>query len=518
MNVELTLPVVAIGHQPMGIEDVLDLAYGRAHAAIDRDPATVGRIDAAAGLLSRMIGDGSKVYGVTTGVGDSVTTAVADAQVHQLPLNLLRFHGCGVGPDFDEVQAAGIVAVRLASLARGHSGVRREVLERLVLLLNQRVLPKIPSIGSVGASGDLTPLSYLAALLVGEREALVSGRIVPAVAALQALGVPPLTLAAKESLSLMNGTAVMTALACLCFDRARRLTRWVAALTAVQSDVLRGNPAHFDARLFALKPHPGQALVARWIAEDIEYLPQRPRDAQRLQDRYSIRCVPHIAGVTLDALAWMREWIETEINSVNDNPILDPDSGEVLHGGNFYGGHIGFAMDGLKTAVANLADLLDRQLVQLCDAKMNNGLPDNLVGVSGAAASAHHGFKAMSISASALAAEACKLTMPASVFSRSTECHNQDKVPMATIAARDCLTVLELAETSAALVTLAACQAVDLRHGKQCHSRAKALHASVRAQIGMVTEDRRMDGDIAQVLAMYRAGKLDIGSAEVAPG
>lgn len=512
MTVDAPVPVVLLGHQPLNIEDILDLAHGRAHAALDHHPETLARIDAAANLLAQMVSENRAVYGVTTGVGDSVTTQVGEDQVGDLPLNLLRFHGCGTGPVLGEVEAAAVVATRLASLSRGHSGVRRSVLDRLCLLLNHRILPVIPSIGSVGASGDLTPLSYVAALLVGEREAWVAGQQVPAEDALRDKGLPPLRLVAKESLSLMNGTSAMTALACLAFTRAQRLTRWMATLTAVQSDVLQGNPAHFDARLFALKPHPGQAQVARWIAADLEYPRLRPASPVRLQDRYSIRCAPHIIGVLSDALAWMRPWLETELNSVNDNPILDPETGDVLHGGNFYGGHVGFAMDSLKAAVASMVDLLDRQMVQLCDPKMNHGLPANLVGVTGPAQSAHHGFKAMAIATSALAAEAGRMSMPVAVFSRSTECHNQDKVPMATISARDALAVLDLAETAAAMVTLAAVQAVDLRKQHGCHQRSRQLHASLRTAVPMVQADRRMDRDIARVLELVNTGALDIGS------
>jgi len=245
----------------------------------------------------------------------------------------------------------------------------------------------------------------------------------------------------------------MTGIACLAYRRAHRLARLASALSAVASDVLRGNPSHFDERIFALKPHPGQMACARWIREDLEYRgasspgPSSPVGASspakpRIQDRYSIRCAPHVIGVLLDALAAFRPLIETEVNSVNDNPIVDAERDEILHGGNFYGGHVAFAMDGLKTAVANVADLLDRQMAQLCNPMTSNGLPADLVARTGAERVAHHGFKAMQISASALTAEALKLTMPASVFSRSTESHNQDKVSMGSIAARDCQRVL----------------------------------------------------------------------------
>jgi histidine ammonia-lyase len=219
--------------------------------------------------------------------------------------------------------------------------------------------------------------------------------------------------------------------------------------------------------------------------------------------------------VLLDALSAFRPLLETEVNSVNDNPIIDAEVDETLHGGNFYGGHVAFAMDGLKAAVANVADLLDRQMALLCNPMTNNGLPGDLVGQAGAARLAHHGFKAMQITASALTAEALKLTMPASVFSRSTESHNQDKVSMGSIAARDCQRVLDLTETVAAVELLALCQGLDLRGGP-AHPRARALHGAVRAVAARNDADRRQDGDIARVLGLHRAGALPAGTADFA--
>lgn len=501
-----------LGGAPLSIEQVVALAEGRAVPALTEDPEYRAFLAKGAEHLARRLAAGEVVYGVTTGFGDSCETAVPPEHIAEMPLNLMRFHGCGTGRIFDEVEAAAIVAVRLAALARGWSGVRVSVLERLCDLLRHRVLPRIPAEGSVGASGDLTPLSYVVAALVGEREVSYRGAVVPADAALRAAGIEPLTLAPKESLALMNGTSVMVGLGCLAFARARALARLCAALTAVGSDVLGGNPAHFDDRLFAAKPHPGQRACARWIREDIEY--PRPAAPPRIQDRYSIRCAPHIIGVLLDALPWVRSWLEIEVVGANDNPLIDPETGEVLHGGNFYGGHACFALDALKTAVANLADLVDRQLALVCNPDTSAGLPANLVARRGLDRAAHHGFKAMQISASALTAEALKLTMPASVFSRSTECHNQDKVSMGTIAARDCLRIVELTETVAAIGVLAMCQAVDLRGGQNCHRRARALHAAVRARVPMVDADRRQDHDIATVLAMHRAGALPVGEVD----
>lgn len=510
---------VTIGADGLTIEDVVRVAHG---AGLRIDPGLQARLAASVAHLEQRLLAGDVVYGVNTGFGDSCVNAVASEHVTAMPLNLIRFHGCGTGTLLTPVESAAVTAVRVAALARGWSAVRPLVLERLCELVTRRVLPAIPSEGSVGASGDLTPLSYVAALLIGERECWADGRVQPAAPVLQALGLAPLTPGPKESLALMNGTSVMVGLGCLAFAQAQRLARWCAALTAMASEALGGNPGHFDDRIFAAKPHPGQRACARWIREDLATWPtgpessadaERTREQPRIQDRYSVRCAPHVIGVLVDALPWIRQWLEVEVNGANDNPLIDPDSGEALHGGNFYGGHACFAMDALKTAVANLADLVDRQMAQICNPDMSHGLPANLVGRTGPDRAAHHGFKAMSISTSALAAEALKLTMPASVFSRSTECHNQDKVSMGTIAARECLRILELSETVAAIGTLALCQAVDLRGGPRSR-RAAAIHGAVRARVAMVEADRRQDGDIAAVLQMLREGGLPIGESD----
>jgi histidine ammonia-lyase len=510
---------LAIGRRPLTIDDVCAIARGQRTVTLDGDPEFRARLESSHRSLERQLRAGRAIYGVTTGVGESCETAVPVPMAETLALNLLRFHGCGTGAALSDEESAAVVAVRLASLARGHSGVRPVVLQRLVELLANRILPRIPSEGSVGASGDLTPLSYVAATLIGEREVSFRGEVVAAKTALEACGLRPLALQPKESLALMNGTSMMTGLACLAFARAQRMARLAAALTAGASDVLRGNPSHFDQRIFDLKPHPGQSACARWIREDIEYRPDAPRSATtttptRIQDRYSIRCAPHVIGVLLDALGAFRSFLETEINSVNDNPIVIADSDEMLHGGNFYGGHIAFAMDGLKAAVASVADLLDRQMAHLCNPMVNAGLPGDLVWRQSADKVTHHGFKAMQISASALTAEALKLTMPAASFSRSTESHNQDKVSMGSIAARDCQRVLELTETVAIIELLAVCQAVDIRAGEGCHLRSRTLLQAVRAVVPRNEADRRQDGDIARLLQLYRDGQLPIGASD----
>ncbi len=505
--------VIRVGLSPIRIQDVLAVASGAARIVLDDSPAFTKKIEASAALLEKLIGQGEAIYGVTTGFGASCETAVPNALSATMAANLVRFHGCGTGRMLGNTEAAAVMVVRLVSLAQGFSGVRPLILQRICDLLNHKIFPQIPAEGSVGASGDLTPLSYIAAVLIGEREVSYNHRVMPTIEALKSASLKPIELRSKESLAMMNGTSVMTGLACIAYEGARRLCRWASALTAMSNDVLRGNRGHFDRRIFLAKPHPGQLASAQWIAQDIEYHGS-PKHNGRIQDRYSIRCAPHVIGVLLDSLTFIRQMLEIEINSANDNPLLDSATGDVLHGGNFYGGHPCMAMDMLKIAMANIADLIDRQMAQLCNPHTNNGLPADLVARSTDDRVSHHGFKAMQITTSALTAEALKLTMPASVFSRSTESHNQDKVSMVTIAASEALRVLELTETVLAVVQLALCQAVDLRDGQQCHVRSRALHAAVREIVPINNADRRQDIDIHQVLELYRSGKLPIGEID----
>ena len=500
-------PVVFDG-RPLSIEDVVDLAHRRRTAVLSADPEFRARIQAGADFVARLLAEDGVIYGVTTGYGDSCTVVVPPHLVPELPHRLYAYHGIGAGRHLDPAETRAVLATRLASLCRGMSGVSLPLLEQLVALLQHDLLPLIPAEGSVGASGDLTPLSYLAAVLCGEREVVFDGRRMPAAEALTAVGLQPLRLRPKEGLALMNGTAVMTALACLAWQRAEYLGRLATRITALNVVASAGNAHHFDETLFAAKPHPGQQRVAARLRADL--MSEKPsRNDARLQDRYSLRCAPHVIGVMEDALPFLRQQIENELNSANDNPLIDAESGRVLHGGHFYGGHIAFAMDALKTAVANIADLLDRQLALLVDARFNHGLPANLSGAVGERATINHGLKALQISVSAWTAEALKGTMPASVFSRSTECHNQDKVSMGTIAARDCLRVLELSEQVGAAMLIAARQALALRQRLQpliLTSDLTAMFDALCSAIGFVEEDRALDVDLQRLLGAMREG------------
>ena len=492
---------LSVGEQPISIEDVVDLAQQRASLRLEDSPAFRERVTRGAELLDRILEEDGVIYGVTTGYGDSCTVDVPADLAWELPIHLTRFHGCGMGRHLSVEASRAVLVARLTSLCRGYSGVSLPLLELLADFVNKNVVPLIPEEGSVGASGDLTPLSYVAAALIGERQ--VHGDDGPRDTAdvLKEQGLMPHTLRPKEALALMNGTAVMTGLACLAFSRAEYLSRLASRITSLAALALKSNAFHFSKELFDVKPHPGQGKVAYWIRSDLEH-EEMPRNPLRLQDRYSIRCAPHVIGVLVDALPWLRSQIETELNSSNDNPIIDPDHELILHGGHFYGGHIAFAMDSMKIAVANIADLLDRQMALLVDTKFNNGLPSNLSGAEADRAMINHGFKAVQIGTSAWTAEALKLTMPASVFSRSTECHNQDKVSMGTIAARDCLRIIELTEQVAAAVLLATSQAVELRlragELNEAHLVPELLDMknAVMKEFAFLAEDRPLEADL----------------------
>ncbi|MCK6264369.1 aromatic amino acid ammonia-lyase [Vibrio sp. ZSDE26] len=491
---------ITFGAGRLTIEDVVAISQG-ANATMNQSAEFNQKIDRGVAFLERLLKDEGVIYGVTTGYGDSCTVAIPPNLVDELPLHLTRFHGCGLGEVLSHEQSRAVLATRLCSLSQGVSGVTHDLLNQITTLINKDISPRIPQEGSVGASGDLTPLSYLAATLIGERDVFYKGELRPTSDVFKELGIKPIKLKPKEGLALMNGTSVMTALACLAYSRAEYLTQLCTKITAMVSVGIHGNDFHFDEALFAVKPHPGQQQVAAWLRDDLK-AERPPRNSDRLQDRYSLRCAPHVIGVVQDSLPWLRQMIENELNSANDNPIIDGDNERVLHGGHFYGGHIAMAMDTLKTGIANLADLLDRQMAQLMDYKFNNGLPFNLTGAEGDRKPINHGFKAVQIGISAWTAEALKHTMPASVFSRSTECHNQDKVSMGTIAARDCLRVLELTEQVAAASLLAGTQAIEIRkrHNEldehHMSDNLKMIRDAVLSEFQFVDEDRPLEKDL----------------------
>tara|TARA_R110002072_G_scaffold302958_1_gene490372 strand:- start:10676 stop:12226 length:1551 start_codon:yes stop_codon:yes gene_type:complete len=503
-------PIVVFDGNPLCIGDVDAIARGFAEPRLSDESGFQARIRRGADFLARLLEEEGVIYGVTTGYGDSCEVSVPAELVHTLPRHLYTFHGCGMGEPFSLEETRAVLVARLASLCQGFSGVRYELLQHLVLLLRKDIIPIMPSEGSVGASGDLTPLSYLAAVVEGGREVWYGGERRSTSEVYLEQGIVPLTLQPKEGLALMNGTAVMTGLACLAVDRANYLAQLAAKVTSLSSLALRGNSLHFDPLLFAVKPHPGQVTVANWIYGDLK-AEDMPRNSNRLQDRYSLRCAPHVIGVLKDALAFLVPLVELELNSANDNPIIDAENEHVMHGGHFYGGHIAFAMDSLKVAVANIADLVDRQLAQLMDPKFNHGLPANLSGAGELTRSINHGFKAVQIACSAWTAEALKGTMPASVFSRSTECHNQDKVSMGTIAARDCQRLLTLCEQVLASAMMAVSQGVQLRVNAgelqldDLQGAVQVTLAETAEFFAFLEEDRELESELRTAMARIHA-------------
>ena len=500
---------------PLTIEDIVAVALQNKRLQLSREPRFLGRINQGSEFLDRLLVEDGEIYGVTTGYGDSCTVTIPPALVAELPKHLYTFHGCGLGQFLTPPLARAVLAARLASLCQGFSGVSIELLEQLERLFQHDILPRIPEEGSVGASGDLTPLSYVAAVLCGERQVTYQGQVRETAEVFQELDIRPLVLRPKEGLAIMNGTAVMTGIACMAFSRAQYLAKMATRITAINVLASKGNAHHFDDILFQVKPHAGQQRVAAWLREDL-HAGEPPRNPKRLQDRYSLRCAPHVIGVLEDALPFLRQLIENEINSANDNPIIDGAGEHVLHGGHFYGGHIALAMDTLKNTVANVADLLDRQMALLMDTKFNHGLPANLSGASGSRAAINHGFKAVQIGASAWTAEALKQTMPASVFSRSTECHNQDKVSMGTIAARDCLRVLQLTEQVVSAALLSACQGLELRikqgelAPEQLAPAIKDTLAAVREYSAFLDEDRALDSELRETIDAIQQQAWDL--------
>lgn len=503
-------PTKSLDDSHWRLDDLLAVADGEMNIAVSDEPAWRAKMRASADFLQDLVNAGEPVYGVNTGYGESCHVRIPDRLIADMPLHLTRFHGCGFGRILGDQEALAVMTARAVSLAKGYSAIRLELLEHLVALIQHRVIPLIPAEGSVGASGDLTPLSYVAAVLVGERKARYQGRDLPAAEALACMGRQPLTLHLKEGLALMNGTSFMTGLAALALRRADYIGRLACRITAMGVEALGGHAGHYRPDLFALKAHPGQARAAHRIhsslRESREADPRYP-----IQDRYSFRCAPHVIGVLEDALPWMTQCLEIELNSVNDNPIIDAKNGVVLHGGHFYGGHVAFVMDSTKSAVASICDLLDRQVALITDRTANHGLPANLSGADEAQAQINHGFKALQIAISAWTAEALKLTMPATSFSRSTECHNQDKVSMGSIAARDALRILELAEQVAAGALLIMQQGVMIRLRRQEISRSTLqpplaeMIEEIERSFPFLEADRPLQDDIANMLRKIRA-------------
>ena len=513
MSYNLQKPIeeeVIVGEGELSISHIVAVARRNAPVRLSDAPAFYDRVNGSRLRFQAALESGAVIYGVTTGFGGSCGNRIDAPTAETLARNMLRYHGCGTGAPLSLEESRAAMFCRLLCFARGYSGVSWELLEALRDFLNAGISPIIPSEGSVGASGDLTPSSYIAAALTGEREVYYKGAVMPAAKAIAEAGLSPYKLKPKEALGLVNGTSVMTGIAALVLHRAENILKAGIKSSAMAVHALSGNIYHYLPAIFETKPFPGQ----RSAADEIRALLGAPESLalnaspEALQDPYSIRCAPHVFGVLADALEWAGKWTEIEANSANDNPLFDPKTGSPLMGGNFYGGHITMAMDSLKAALASVCDLLDRQLAILVDPRFNRGLSANLVGTNGATLKLNHGFKGMQITASALTAEALKAAIPAGIFSRSTESHNQDKVSLGTIASRDAARICELSERVAAVHLLAAAQACELRGGLEKRPKIKELVEKTRKISEFVSEDRPLEKDIERAAKAINEGEI----------
>jgi len=517
--------VRVVGHD-LAISDLVSVARDSTPVLLGEDPGLRQQLEESRALKEWLIAQGQPIYGVTTGFGDSANRQVGGAKAKDLQKNLVRMMGCGTGAYAPEDEARATTLIRANCLARGHSAVRPVVIERLLDLLNAHITPAIRERGSVGASGDLVPLSYVAAALQGTRQVFYQGELRPSAGVLAENGIEPLELESKEALALLNGTAYMAAIASLAAHDAASLALAADVCTALTVEVIEGLRGPFAPFVHDVaKPHPGQIRSAaniRFLLEgsklareengpgsvDVEAAVRvLPR---HVQDRYSVRCAPHFVGGLWDTLEWVTAWISREINSSTDNPLFDVSSGQVHNGGNFAGSHIGLAADALRTAVASIADLCDRQMALIVDEKFSQGLPSNLVfplEPEHPEAGVRHGFKGLQIACSSLVAEALHLCAPVTTHSRSTECHNQDKVSMATIAARRTRDVVRLTEEVLACHLLALCQAADLR-GAELLGMTRLVYERVREVSPPVTSDRELEDDVSAVAQLIRSRQL----------
>ena len=506
----LTSEPVVVGQGPIDIDTLIGVAVHGAKVRLPEDPRWVQRLAAGEKLLANAVAEGTPIYGVTTGFGSNCGARISAEGIAALGAGLLRFHGCGTGPALPVPAVRGAMLCRILCLSLGYSGVRPVLLQRLVDFLNHGITPVVPAQGSVGASGDLTPMSYVAAALAGQREGFFRDERMPASRAIELAGLPDFEFGVKEPLSMLNGTPIMTGVAIMVADQCRRILAAATRATAMSVHAMAGHEHHLHPVLFQAKPFPGQSEVAGQLrglvrAEGDVHEAEVP---ESLQDPYSLRCAPHVIGVLADALAWVERWIEIEAGGASDNPLFDPQTGKPLMGGNFYGGHIAFAMDSVKAAVASVADLCDRQAALLVDPRMNRGLPAQLAVPVENGLAPRHGFKGMQITISALTAEALQASMPAASFSRSTESHNQDKVSMGTIAAREALRVCDLVGHAIAVHLLVAAQACELRGGLPGRPAIQAVVASIRALSPGLEDDRPLDGDIEAVYQAVAGGFL----------
>ena len=523
------MKTIVVKGEGLSIEDVCNVAEGKASVRLCDEKAFIETIKKSRDFLLAYIAKGYPTYGVTTNFGDSCDNQISLEKVNELQHVIVTYHGIGMGKKLSHTEGRAVVLCRLnGNVKGGHSAIRLELAQFLETLLQKDIIPVIPELGSVGASGDLTPLSYLGAVMYGEREVYYKGKIVPTMEALNAEEIKPLPLEAKEGLAIMNGTSVMTAIASLAWKKAERLSNISDFLTAVTCEIMHGQDVPFQRKVSEIKNHPGQIESAEHIyqivstSRRVETLDKFLRELgtmenkgyakrnKKLQARYSIRCAPQINGVLRDTLSITRQWIEQEINSANDNPLVDVKTQTLYNTGNFYGGHICASCDYLRIALANISDLADKQAELIIDGKFN-GLTENLIPYTSdddPRAGLRLGFKGAQITISAIRGEVQSHANPISITSSPTEALNQDKVSMGTISARKLRDQINLIYLQFGVHFLAACQAIDLIGADKFSPFTQKVYNEVRKMSAFVQDDRALDQEATTVSRWLQTTEL----------
>jgi phenylalanine ammonia-lyase len=489
--------LLELGARALSLEDVERVA--RQGVFVGLAAASRARIAKGRDRLAERIARGERIYGINTGVGGNQDFVVPPEDMERLQHNLMRHLSCATGAPLptDAVRAA--MLLRVATFATGTSAVRTELVDALVAALNRGVTPVVPRYGSVGASGDLMPSAYIARLLVGMGEAELSGRRMSAAEALGSAHLEPVRFAPKEGLALINGTTVMTAVASLVWADARRVLRTLLNTIALAVEALQAPNQPFQPWVHEQKGHPGQIAVAAWIGEALAG--SQNVTASSRQSGYSLRCAPQGLGPAWEALEDGRAVLEREINSANDNPLIDPESGTFYQAGNFYGGHIARLLDTWKLDFAVMASWGNALMAVLVDPRFNAGLPANLTPEPGV----NSGFKGMQLSVTSLACAVRQMAGPSSIHSLPTEEYNEDVVSLGMHAAVTAMEALECVRNETAMVLLAAAQAVDLRGGAaRLGQGSRTIYESVRQTAAFQDKDRPMEEEIAALARMIR--------------
>ena len=498
-------------------------AVARHGAAVALDVHARARMQEARDVIERLVAEGAVVYGVTTGFGALADRFIDAADAERLQENLLVSHAVGVGEPLPRDVVRAMLLLRANTLALGHSGARSLLVDRLLDLLRLGVHPVVPAQGSVGASGDLAPLAHLALPLIGRGSVELNGQVTPALVALREVGLEPLTLGPKEGLALLNGTQLMSALGALLLADADRLVRTASTIAAMSVEALLGTDVAFTAAYQLARPHPGQIEVAielRHLLRDSGLQASHHASAHKVQDPYSLRCVPQVHGAVRDALDHLRRVLDIELNSATDNPLVFPGGGAadagtlatggglVISGGNFHGEPIALALDFAKLALTELGSISERRTALLLDAHLNGGLPAFLAPASGL----ESGLMLLQYSAAALASENKVLAHPATADSIPTSANQEDHVSMGPIAGRHARLVLDHVERILAIEAICAAQALDLRlatlPGVAPGAGVEEAHRRVRAVARHLDADRELGPDLAAVTGLVHAGSL----------